>query len=134
MRADGQGAAREVDLNFTQAEVSCKCGCGFTLQPDFLQRVQRLRDVVGFALPVSSGGRCPAHNAKVSSTGANGPHTTGRAIDLAVSRLQALLVIAAALKLGFTGIGVQQKGDKRFVHLDDLPNAPGQPRPTIWSY
>jgi hypothetical protein len=39
-----------------------------------------------------------------------------------------------ALAKGFTGIGVQQKGGGRFIHLDNLPNGPGQPRPTVWSY
>jgi len=31
---------------------------------------------------------------------------------------------------------VNQKGPHaaRFIHLDDLPDAEGQPRPTIWSY
>jgi hypothetical protein len=48
----------------------------------------------------------------------------------------ALELVALALAYGFTGIGVNQKGahDGRFIHLDDLDNAPGQPRPCIWSY
>lgn len=121
--------------NFTEAEVACRCGCGMTLAQDFLDKVQVLRDAVGFPTPVTSAARCPKHNAKVSSTGATGPHTTGRAIDLAVNRERAYVVLAAALASGlFTGIGVQQKGSGRFVHLDDLPNTAGQPRPTVWSY
>ena len=120
--------------NFTPAELACKCGCGFMPAPDFMARVQRLRDAVGFALPVSSAARCPEHNAKVSHTGRTGPHTTGRAIDLKVSHEKAFAVVCEAVRLGFTGIGVNQKGDSRFVHVDDLPNAPGQPRPTVWSY
>jgi zinc D-Ala-D-Ala carboxypeptidase len=35
-----------------------------------------------------------------------------------------------ALEAGFTGIGVQQKGTGRFLHLDTLENL----RPTVWSY
>jgi hypothetical protein len=31
----------------------------------------------------------------------------------------------------FTGIGIQQKGGARFIHLDDLT---GVGRPTVWSY
>lgn len=84
-------------------------------------------------MPVNSGARCPAYNNKVSGTGLTGPHTKG-AIDVGVRGDQALTVVRIALEEGFTGIGVSQKGDKRFIHLDDLPNAPGQPRPTIWSY
>jgi len=120
--------------NFKPAEVACKCGCGFLPDAEFMNKVQTLRDVVGFPLPVTSCARCKVYNAKVSSTGDDGPHTTGRAIDCGVSRANAFFVVSAAMKLGFSGIGVQQKGDSRFIHLDDLPNAPGQPRPTIWSY
>lgn len=101
---------------------------------DFMDKVEQLRVSVGFALPVSSAARCPTHNARVSSTGRTGPHTTGRAIDLVVDRKKAYMVLAAALKMGFTGIGVQQKGTGRFIHIDDLPDAEGQPRPTTWSY
>jgi len=36
-----------------------------------------------------------------------------------------------ALELGFTGIGVQQKGTGRFPHLDTLEEPP---RPNVWSY
>jgi hypothetical protein len=44
------------------------------------------------------------------------------------------MVLKLALEAGFTGIGVAQKGSGRFMHLDDLLNDEGQPRPTIWSY
>lgn len=121
--------------NFTRAEFACKhCGENRTAD-EIIDKLQRLRDAVGFPLVVSSGYRCPVHNAAVSSTGANGPHTTGRSVDLAVSHGKAFDVMRAAFASGeFTGIGVNQKGGGRFVHLDDLPNAPGQPRPTVWSY
>lgn len=101
---------------------------------DFMEKVEALRVKLGFPLPVNSAARCPSHNARVSGTGRTGPHTTGRAIDLGVRGSQALSVLRAALEAGFTGIGVNQKGSARFIHLDDLPNAPGQPREWIWSY
>ena len=66
----------------------------------------------------------------MSSTGVDGPHTTGRAIDISVNRNEAITVLNAALFLGFTGIGVNQKGNSRFLHLDNLEAN----RPTIWSY
>ncbi len=45
-------------------------------------------------------------------------------------------LIALAHKHGFSGIGLRQHGDYkgRFVHLDDLSNATGRPRPWIWTY
>jgi len=43
-------------------------------------------------------------------------------------------VLREALILGFTGIGINQKGTGRFLHLDLLPNLLLHPRPTVWSY
>jgi uncharacterized protein YcbK (DUF882 family) len=120
--------------HFSKESVACKCGCGLLPEQPFMNRIEMLRNSCGFPLVVTSGARCPSYNAKVSSTGENGPHTTGRAIDLGVSRKQAYTVVKKALELGFTGIGIQQKGASRFIHIDDLADAPNQPRPTIWSY
>lgn len=120
--------------HFVIDEFACR-HCGVNLiDHQFVTELDDLRQAVGFALPVSSGYRCPVYNAQVSKTGTTGPHTTGRAVDLVVSHAQALKVVRVASIMGFTGIGVQQKGTGRFIHLDNLPNAPGQPRPTIWSY
>jgi len=117
--------------HFSKAELTCKCGCGMLPQADFMNKVEQLRLTVGFALPVTSAARCPDHNARVSGTGRTGPHTTGRAIDLGVSGPQAHAVLSAALAMGFTGIGVAQKGAGSFIHIDDLT---GPRRPFVWSY
>lgn len=118
---------------FSDAELACKCGCGLLPPPDFRAKLERLRERFGKPLRVTSGSRCPAYNAKVSGTGTTGPHTK-RGCDFAVRGADALNLIDLALAQGFTGIGVHQKGDARFIHVDDLPDAPGQPRPHIWSY
>lgn len=120
--------------HFSDVELECKCGCGMLPNKEFMGKVEHLRVSCAFAFPVTSAARCPDHNARVSGTGRTGPHTTGRAIDIAVQGNQAIMLIRAALALGFTGIGVAQKGGGRFIHLDDLPNGPGCPRPFIWSY
>jgi uncharacterized protein YcbK (DUF882 family) len=124
--------------HFTREEFACHgtdcCGGDNKIEDSFVELLDELREQCGFKLPVTSGYRCPIHNQRVSSTGANGPHTTGRAADLGVSRQRAHRVLELALKMGFTGIGLNQKGEGRFVHLDDLPDAPRQPRPTTWTY
>jgi uncharacterized protein YcbK (DUF882 family) len=119
---------------FTLDEFACKC-CGKSqMDPAFLRLVDELRHRCGFPLPVTSGYRCAKHNQAVSTTGPNGPHTTGRAVDLGVSRHRAYDVLRHALDMGFTGIGVQQKGTTRFLHLDNLVEPQAAPRPTVWSY
>lgn len=120
--------------HFSDAELACRCGCGMLPSQEFMWLVERVRVRYGKPLRVTSAARCPEYNAKVSRTGLSGPHTTGRAIDLGVSGQDALRLLRIALSEGFTGIGINQKGAARFVHLDDLPNADGQPRPWIWSY
>jgi len=119
---------------FNLSEFNCKhCGKN-KMDQAFLLEVDELRSRYGKPLVVVSGYRCSFHNSKVSSTGLTGPHTTGRAVDLAVDRGDAVRLLKIALEMQFTGVGVQQKGAGRFIHLDNLPNAPGQPRPSIWSY
>jgi zinc D-Ala-D-Ala carboxypeptidase len=119
---------------FHLSEFACKhCGDN-KMDQAFLKLVDELRHRYGKPLVVASGYRCSVHNSRVSSTGATGPHTTGQAVDFAIDRANALELLRLALGMGFTGIGVNQKGGGRFIHVDNLPNAPGQPRPTVWSY
>lgn len=102
----------------------------------FLSYLDALRHKCGFPLVVTSGYRTPEYNNKVSSTGLAGPHTTGKAADLAVSRGNADKMFEMVYDMGcFTGKGVNQKGEGRFIHLDILTEEDGFfPRPTIWSY
>jgi zinc D-Ala-D-Ala carboxypeptidase len=119
---------------FKISDFACK-HCGENkIDYKLVEMIDELRHQCGFPISISSGYRCPDHNVKVSSTGRKGPHTTGRAADLAVSHKQALAVLRKALAMDFTGFGVNQKGGGRFIHLDTLPDAPGQPREHIWSY
>lgn len=119
--------------HFKRHEFSCK-HCGENKMEDaFIDKLDALRAECGFPLALTSAYRCPEHNMRVSTTGPDGPHTTGRAVDIAVRAAQAYRVVTLAAKHGFTGIGVQQKGASRFIHLDDL-SPPLHPRPNVWSY
>lgn len=123
--------------NFTEDEFRCKCGCGRAdMDEDFIDTLQTIRDAMKHPLIVSSGFRCPEHNNRVSSTGLNGPHTTGKAVDISIYGVWAWALIGAAL--GNTldpiyGLGVNQKGPhkSRFIHLDKVQSSP---RPWVWSY
>jgi uncharacterized protein YcbK (DUF882 family) len=101
-----------------------------------MDRLQSLRTQYNKPMVVTSGYRCPDYNARISSTGRDGPHTHGRAADIAVVGNQARNVVGMAITRGFTGIGVKQNGphDGRFIHLDDLQDGFAGPRPWMWSY
>jgi len=109
--------------------LSCSC-CGVMgMQEDFLDKLQALRTAYARPMKITSGYRCPKHNKAVSSTGVNGPHTTGHAVDIQAAGEQSFKIIQLAMEHGFERIGVHRV----FVHLDDSP-MPYHPRPRIWPY
>ena len=115
--------------NFSAQEFHCShCGAN-EMNPEFMKRLQKARDIFG-PMRISSGYRCAKHpiEAKKARPGA---HASGHAADVPVRAEEAHRLLKIALEVGFTGIGVQQKGEGRFIHLDDLDN---DLRPTIWSY
>src|SRR6185312_8921618 len=97
--------------NFTPEEMACHGDGTLVVDEEFMDRLQALRTKLGFPLPISSGYRSPSYNSAVSHTGDDGPHTTGRAADIVIRGSSAVKLIAAALDLGFTGIGISQKGE-----------------------
>lgn len=92
-----------------------------------MQALQILRTTYGKPLTVTSGYRCPDHPIERAKP-EPGMHATGLAADLGVQGSDAVEVLRIALGLGFTGIGIQQKGMGRFIHLDR------RVVPMIWSY
>lgn len=120
---------------FTDKELACQggpcCGGEQKMNTVFMNKLDQIRHRLGFPLRVTSGYRCPAHNANISHTGTTGPHTTGRAVDIAIQGEDAFKLIEIAMAFGMTGIGVSQKGNKRFIHIDDLEHGL---RPRVWSY
>lgn len=122
--------------HFSEKELTCRCGCGkMQMDPEFLDRLESLRTVFDRPMVVTSAFRCPTHNAYVSES-FTGPHTTGKAIDIAVAGQDAYDLLALAIHHNFPGIGLNQRGDydKRFIHLDILDEDQGRPRPRVWTY
>jgi uncharacterized protein YcbK (DUF882 family) len=119
--------------NFTASEFACRHTGKSGMEAGFMERLQGLRTDFGKPMVISSGYRHDSHPIEAAKL-QPGPHTTGRACDVSVHGGDALELIALAVKHGFTGVGVNQKGSSRFIHLDDLPHEPDRPRPWAWSY
>ena len=88
--------------------------------PDFLQKLDALREVCGFPFIITSGYRSPNH-----SIGARkakpGTHSQGIAADIkVVGGAQRMAIIRNASIMGFNGIGVA----KSFVHVDTRETTP----------
>ena len=107
-----------------------------TVETGFLDKLEQLRAAVDRPLIITSGYRTPEHNRLEPDHTSDGSHTLALAADIKVYGAHALELVAAALELGFTGIGISQNGDQaaRFIHVDTAPDRDQAPRPWIWSY
>lgn len=115
--------------HFTRAEFICKCGCGReAMDPDFMRKLDAARESVGVVFSITSGYRCPEYNDKVSGSGLDGPHTTGKAADISLSYTDARKALTTFC-LRFGGVGIKQHGapSGRFIHVDDLTSR-------VWTY
>ena len=125
--------------NFSRKEMECQETGECLLCEDMMDALQQMRHELGSPMTISSGYRSPSHSieaAKIAKGGPGGAHTTGKAVDIACDRAFAYQVLSSALRAGFTGIGIQQKGVSLFIHLDYIRPGYGfhVPRPSIWSY
>ena len=115
---------------FTEEELKCKCGCdNAAMDPLFMEKMDTLRETCGFPFVVTSAYRCPEYNNKVSTTGLNGPHTTGKAIDIAANSHQKYKIIKN-LDSSIKRFGIA----KTFIHIDNLSAGEGFPEEVIWTY
>ena len=119
---------------FTEDEFKCSHTGNCKMNQDFVDKLNLLREVFGKPLIITSGYRDPTHPIEAAKKFGPGAHTTGKAVDISISRESAYKLLRLSLDFGFTGIGINQKGSARFLHIDQLENKPNQPRPTIWSY
>ena len=119
---------------FTDSELRCSHCQQNRMDGYFMEKIEALREELGFPFIVTSAYRCPRHPIEARKK-LSGAHSTGQAIDLAVHGENAYRLLSGALRAGFTGIGVNQKGNSRFIHLDNIKSSEGSRlRPWIWSY
>ena len=118
---------------FLEHEFVCK-HCGREqMQPVFMDKLFAVRQEFNSPMVITSGYRCPQHP-KEAEKDVPGAHSTGNAADVSVTGKDAYRLVQIALKHGFTGIGVQQKGTDRFIHLDTCEDGLTLVRPMIWTY
>lgn len=96
-------------------------------KPELIKKLQKLRDILGFPLIITSGMRSAEHNKKVGGS-PNSRHLTGEAIDIACvdSEKRYKILTAAAQMNCWGGIGVADT----FIHLDIRPVSVGR----SWTY
>jgi hypothetical protein len=117
--------------HFTDDELRCRC-CGSLPTPLFQRLLQELRYAYGKPIVVNSCKRCAVHDASLNGSGA---HLIG-AVDVKAHGKEAYWLVACAIQLGWTGIGLRQHGpiETRFVHLDRRQHVGSELTPWIWTY
>lgn len=114
--------------HFSAHELACRCPTDFRYcegeyfhDADFLDRIEKMRDLVGKPLRINSPRRCPQRNAHVKGA-AYSQHKVGIACDIALAGHDPVALARAAVKAGFKGIGF----GRTFLHVD------ARTRPPSW--
>lgn len=111
---------------FTLQEFACK-HCEQLppggMNPVLLEKLDALRERIGAPIYISSGYRCPYHNAVVGGV-SNSQHVLGNAADIICSAVSVEQLANEAAAVGFDGIGRYYYDG--FVHVDvrDNGNSP----------
>ena len=117
-------------VNFKPEELECSHCNVLKISSDLMDFLQTARDDLG-PLSITSAYRCEDHNNDVSTTGFNGPHTTGKAVDISVKDSQHRKQLITYFAPKVTGLGIA----KSFIHIDLLTTDDGfEMRPNCWVY
>lgn len=116
-----RGDTTALSKNFTRDEFECQCGkcTAQMIDTELVDKLQRIRDVLGVPLKITSGYRCIPHNAAVKGSSGS-KHRYGMAADWRTANRSinpvALGILAQAV--GFGGIGIYWHSRGTFVHAD----------------
>ena len=121
--------------NFSREELKCSFSGECEIEEDALQKLQALRDEWGKPIKLSSAYRSAENpRERTKKTGPGYHHGVngdgGQAFDVLIAGEDVPPFIALAIKHGFKGIGVNQKGEwnQRFIHIDT------RDKYACWSY
>jgi uncharacterized protein YcbK (DUF882 family) len=95
------------------SEFQCKSTGEVKLEEALVEKLQKLRDMIGKPIIIHSGYRTPEYNAQVGGA-KESQHMEGKAADISVKGMTSEELAKLAEKVGFNGIGIYAG----FVHCD----------------
>tara|TARA_R110000744_G_C19079629_1_gene531125 strand:+ start:274 stop:630 length:357 start_codon:yes stop_codon:yes gene_type:complete len=103
-------------------------GSGALMDCDFLEKLQRAREITDIPFKINSGYRTIEHNSTLENSKPNSSHLKGLAVDISCTDSRSrFFIVTSLLEAGFTRIGVGSS----FIHVDaDLEKSPN----VIWTY
>ena len=116
----------DLSSHFSTSEFVCRCGCGrVAVTTRLISLLEKARIIYGKPMRISSGYRCPDHNAAV---GGGPEHPAGEAADIfCVFAADRFRLVSALYDAGFRRIGV---GDS-FIHAGSSATLP---QDVMWTY
>ncbi|MDO7787107.1 D-Ala-D-Ala carboxypeptidase family metallohydrolase [Desulforamulus aquiferis] len=110
---------KQLSAHFNEMEFACK-GTGLVhVKPELVNKLEKLRQLIGKPITITSGYRSPEHNARIGGA-INSRHLLGQAVDIVVQGMNPVQVAKLAEQVGFRGIGIYDKD--RFTHVDIGPS------------
>ena len=104
----------KITKNFSVKEMQCPCCDECNMDFQFMEELQRVREICDFGFKVNSAYRCKEYNNKVSNN-SRGQHATGQAVDIGMKdRYKRFKLLKEAIESGyFKDIAIS----KTFIHL-----------------
>ena len=91
-------------------------GSGALMDCDFLEKLERAREIADIPFKINSGYRTIEHNSTLKDSKPNSSHLKGLAVDISCTDSRSrFFIVTSLLEAGFTRIGV----GKTFIHVDD---------------
>lgn len=115
-----RGDRTALTKNFSRNEFDCPCGCGTQMvDPELAEKLQRIREVTGKKIKITSGYRCLKRNQEAGG-GTNSRHRYGMAADWRLDdrSLNPVALGILAQAAGFGGIGIYWYAGNAFCHAD----------------
>jgi len=109
--------------NFSKLEVQCPCGCGADkISPVLIKKLQKVRDIIGRPIIITSGVRCEFYNASIkasmNSSYIPDDYGIGNAVDIACLNSKDRYELVEVAQKFFKRIGISGGSYGGFIHLD----------------
>ena len=114
----------DLTQNFSKLELQCPCSCGADkISPVLIEKLQKVRNIIGLPIIITSGVRCEFYNASLKNSSMNSSHMPdsyglGQAVDISCTTSKYRYELVQVAQKVFNRIGISGGSYGGGVHLD----------------
>jgi uncharacterized protein YcbK (DUF882 family) len=114
----------DLSKNFSRLEIMCPCSCGADkISPVLIEKLQKVRNIIGRPIIITSGVRCEFYNASLKNSSMNSSHIPdsyglGQAVDISCTTSKHRYELIQVAQKFFNRVGISGGSYGGFVHLD----------------